>query len=235
MSEDLSSLGVKRVGDRAWRRLLIQGAADFGFQLDGAQVALFTAYAEELLAWNRRFNLTTITAPADIALKHFVDSLPGAADLGRGWRVLDMGSGGGFPGIPLKIVRPDLTITLVDAVRKKVSFQKQVCRLLGLNAVHCVHARIEDLAGDTDHKGAYDAVLSRALTDLEPLCRLATPLLSDTGRVVAYRGPTGKGGGTNELPPGDEGATNWRMVTRHYRLPYTQAGRSITCCEHCET
>jgi len=225
MNEEPSTLEGNRVGSPAWRRLLVQGAASFGFQLAERQVALFTAYAEELLAWNRRINLTTITAPTDIAVKHFIDSLPGAEALKPGWRVLDMGSGGGFPGIPLKIVRSDLDITLVDSVRKKVSFQKQVCRLLGLSGIHCVHARIEDLGQDSNHMGPYNAVVSRAFTDIEALCGLAAPLLTETGSVVAYRGRIGEDGGEKYTLP------KWDIHNHTYRLPHTQAHRSITRCK----
>jgi 16S rRNA (guanine527-N7)-methyltransferase len=230
MSADGSEKGGGGVGSPEWKRLLIEGAAGLGFRLDDGQVGLFRVYAEELLAWNRRINLTTITRPADIAVKHFIDSLPGAKALKPGWRILDLGSGGGFPGIPLKIVRPDLKVTLVDAVRKKVSFQKQVCRQLGLGEVQCVHARIEALGDDPHHKGVYDAVVSRALTDLGALCRLAAPLLGAHGLVIAYRGRSDEmGGGGSPLERAL--ADNWHMENHPYLLPYGEAHRRITCCK----
>jgi 16S rRNA (guanine527-N7)-methyltransferase len=228
MTEGAPQKAETEIGKSEWKKLLTSGAAHFGFRLSDAQVQLFQIFAKELLAWNRRINLTRITSPAEIALKHFVDSLPGAGDLETGWRVIDLGSGGGFPGIPLKIVRPDLEITLVDAVRKKVSFQKHVCRLLGLRGIDCLHARIEDLGDDPAHQGGYVAAVSRALTDLGALCRLAAPLLTASGVVVAYRGRVAD----TRLGQIDCLGDNWQTDTRTYRLPHTQAHRSITSCKH---
>jgi 16S rRNA (guanine527-N7)-methyltransferase len=212
------------LGTAEWHRLLIKGAAQFGLQLGGDQLDLFQIYAEELLAWNRRINLTTITTPRDIAVKHFIDSLAGARELQRGWRVIDLGSGGGFPGIPLRIARPDLNLTLIDSVRKKNSFQKQVCRRLGLKGVRAVHARIEDLSAAPEHKGAYDAVVSRALADLALLHNLSAPLLKDEGVLIAYRGRTAGG----EEPEAPIPAKGWQMTTHSYDLPDAAACRHIT-------
>jgi 16S rRNA (guanine527-N7)-methyltransferase len=215
------------IGTSGWRRLLIAGALQFGLQLSGEALDMFRRYAEELLAWNRRINLTTITAPKDIAVKHFIDSMAGASLLHPGWRVIDMGSGAGFPGIPLRIVRPDLRITLVDSVRKKNSFQKQVCRCLGLDDVTAVHARIEDLCAASPHSGHYDAVVSRALTDLAGLRSLAAPLLKDGGILLAYRSHTVGGDDTDadaeEFSPDED----WRMTDHPYILPDSDARRRI--------
>jgi 16S rRNA (guanine527-N7)-methyltransferase len=215
------------IGTYEWRQLLVKGAAQFGLQLSGGQLDLFQIYAEELLAWNRRINLTTITTPMGIAVKHFIDSLAGAGQLRIGWQVVDLGSGGGFPGIPLRIARPDLKLTLVDSVRKKNSFQKQVCRRLGLNDVRAVHARIEVLPLAPEHKGTYDAVVSRALADLTVLHRLAAPLLKKRGVLIAYRGRKMDGGGGDpETYCPEEG---WRLTSYPYDLPNTTTHRSITC------
>jgi 16S rRNA (guanine527-N7)-methyltransferase len=215
----------------AWRHLLAEGAACFDIHLSEKQIDLFQVYAQELLAWNRRINLTTITAPAEVAIKHFVDSLAGEGELQTGWRVIDLGSGGGFPGIPLKILRPDLTITLVDAVRKKTSFQKQACRQLGLKDIWAVHARIENLAHAPDHKNRYDAVVTRALTNLPRLCELSAPLLNATGVIIAYRGRTEADVDGASISPAEGPARAWRLNTRSYRLPHMEDCRSITRCE----
>lgn len=231
MKTDPSASHDSAIGSLPWRRLLAEGAACFDLQLSEAQLDLFQAYAQELLAWNRRINLTTIISPADVALKHFVDSLAGAGDLQSGWRVIDLGSGGGFPGIPLKIIRPDLTITLVDAVRKKTSFQKQACRQLGLAGIKAVHARIEGLAHAPDHMGAYDAVVTRALTDLPGLCQFSAPLLTPEGVIIAYRGRTEAGADGGNGFPDNTRPDSWRVHTRTYLLPHTDAHRSISICE----
>lgn len=217
------------IGTSDWRRLLIAGALQFGLQLRGEGLDMFRRYAEELLAWNRRINLTTITAPKDIAVKHFIDSIAGASLLHAGWRVIDLGSGAGFPGIPLRIVRPDLRITLVDSVRKKNSFQKQVCRCLGLDDVKAVHARIEDLSPTSAYSGRYDAVVSRALTGLAGLRTLAAPLLKEGGVLLAYRSHSVGGDdtdpGAEESSPGE----GWQVTDHPYLLPDSDARRRIIC------
>lgn len=231
MKTDFPNTDAMPIDSQSWRRLLTEGAACFDLCLSEAQIDLFQTYAQELLAWNRRINLTTITAPAEVAIKHFVDSLAGAGTLRTGWRVADLGSGGGFPGIPLQIVRPDLTFTLVDAVRKKTSFQKQACRQLGLRGIRAVHARIEDLAHAPDHMNCYDAVVTRALTDLPRLCELAAPLLNATGVIIAYRGRTEDDTHGGNGSPGQALRACWRVNTRTYLLPHTEAQRSISLCE----
>jgi 16S rRNA (guanine527-N7)-methyltransferase len=215
------------IGTSDWCRLLIAGALQFGLQLGDDGLDMFRRYAEELLAWNRRINLTTITAPKDIAVKHFIDSIAGVPLLHVGWRVIDLGSGAGFPGIPLRIVRPDLRITLVDSVRKKNSFQKQVCRCLGLDDVQAVHARIEDLSATSAYSGRYDAIVSRALTDLAGLCSLAAPLLKEGGVLLAYRSHSVGGDDTDPDAEASSPTEGWQMTDHPYILPDSDARRRI--------
>jgi 16S rRNA (guanine527-N7)-methyltransferase len=215
------------IGTSDWRRLLSEGALQFGLRLNGEALDMFRRYAEELLAWNRRINLTAITTPKEIAVKHFIDSVAGAALLQTGWQVIDLGSGAGFPGIPLRIVRPDLRLTLLDSVRKKNSFQKQICRCLGFDDVAAIHTRIEDLHTAPAYRGRYDAVVSRALTDLASLRSLAAPLLKAGGILLAYRSRTADGANADaEEPPTIDG---WQMTDHPYILPGSDARRSITC------
>ncbi len=176
-----------RIGSERWRRLVKDGARSFGVTLDESQLDCMALHAEELLRWNRRINLTAITEPAEVAVKHFLDSLAAVPLVAAGASVLDMGSGGGFPGLPLAAALPQSRVTLVDSVRKKVSFLKHVIRRSGLQGATALQARIEELSGHADHRGRYEAVLARALAPLEELARLAAPLLAPQGAVIALK------------------------------------------------
>lgn len=171
--------------------LLRDGAAEFGLQLGSAELGKFSRFADELVKWNRKINLTAITGGEEIVVKHFLDSLSVAAKVGLAGRVLDIGSGAGFPGIPLQIVRPDLNIVSVDAVEKKVMFQRHVARTLGLANFRAIHTRGETLPGEY---GAYfDIIISRAFTDLARFVKMVRPLLADGGTVIAMKGGEGRG------------------------------------------
>lgn len=201
-----------------WRRLIETGAAALGVDLVPGQLDRFALHAETLAAWNRKVNLTAITEPAEVAVKHFVDSLAAVPLVPREAALLDLGAGGGFPGLPLKVALPALRVTLVDASRKKVSFLSQVIRLLALEDTAARHARAEAMADDPAFRGAFDVVVSRAVTAFEPLARLSTPLLRAGGILVAMRGPETEGGAAPTAPG----------VVRHaYRLPHSTSRRSL--------
>lgn len=147
------------------------------------RAAAFNRYAEMLRERNEKINLTAITEPEEVKIKHFLDSCSAAELLPGGASVLDIGSGAGFPGLPLKIVRPDLTVTLLDSVNKKVAFVSEVVAELKLSGVTAVHARIEDFP----HKGEYDAVVSRAVAELSTLAEYALPFVKIGGAFIAYK------------------------------------------------
>lgn len=166
--------------------LLKKGAAELGVQLDGAQLESLNLFAEELKKWNRKINLTAITGDEDIALKHLVDSLSLLKVVRGPGRLLDIGSGGGFPCIPVKIVQPDLEMVSVDAVVKKISFQKQAVRLLKLTGFNALHVRAETLA--QEYPASFDWVVSRAFSDIPSFVAMALPVLKPEGRIVAMKG-----------------------------------------------
>src|SRR5512136_485117 len=118
--------------------LLVEGARSFGVYLDGKAIESFEIYLKELLKWNQKINLTAIRSEKGIVLKHFLDSLSVTSYLPEHASILDIGSGAGFPGIPLKIVQPAFRITAIDSVRKKVDFQKHIIRALGLKGVEAI-------------------------------------------------------------------------------------------------
>lgn len=146
---------------------------------------------QELLRWNRSHNLTAITDPVEVREKHLADSLTLLPLLGNVRRLLDLGSGAGFPALPVKIVRPDLEVVSIDAVGKKVVFQRHVARALQLSGFTAVHGRAEDLPGTPLCGAGFDLVTARALGSLPLLARLAAPLLTPGGRLVAMKGAEG--------------------------------------------
>ncbi len=164
-----------------------------GLELTAAQRKDFDWYAAELIEWNRRFNLTAITDPTAIAIKHILDSLSCLLVM-RGQaagRVIDVGTGAGFPGLPLKIVRPRIELTLVEATGKKVNFCQHVVTSLRLEAVQVIHARAEEIGHWPDHRQAYDWALARAVATMPVLVEYLLPLLRIGGRAIAQKGETG--------------------------------------------
>ena len=175
---------------------LAAGAAALGLPLGPAQLAAFARYRARLLAWNERINLTAIVDPAAVETRHFLDSLTCAAPILARWggaaavpplRCLDVGSGGGFPGLPLKIALPQVRLTLLEATAKKADFLAYLVAELGLAGVEVVAERAEALAQVASHRETYDATLARALASLPALLELTLPFLRVGGVLIAPR------------------------------------------------
>ena len=149
--------------------------------------AQFAAYYQMLIEWNARMNLTAITEKEEVAKKHFLDSLAALPLLPENASVADIGTGAGFPGIPLLIMRPHLKMTLVDSLQKRIGFLQEVLQALGLSAV-CVHARAEDFGRDPACRGSFDYTVSRAVAPLPVLVELTVPLLKTGGSSICYKG-----------------------------------------------
>ena len=155
--------------------------------LSAEQLALFETYYAMLADWNTRVNLTAITEPEDVAKKHFLDSLAAAPYLKPNASIVDVGTGAGFPGLPLLILRPDLNLTLIDSLQKRLTFLDAVLKELGLPAT-CVHARAEDAGQDPRYRERFDAALTRAVSALPVLAELTLPLVKVGGVSIAYKG-----------------------------------------------
>ncbi|MBZ0221121.1 MAG: 16S rRNA (guanine(527)-N(7))-methyltransferase RsmG [Candidatus Methylomirabilis sp.] len=175
--------------DREKLEFIKKGALELGIDLSEAQGGAFLAYLRELKSWNRRINLTSIEEDRDILVKHFLDSLTPARFLAGVNSVLDMGAGAGFPGIPLKIAKPDLQVTLLDSVLKKVSFMRHMIRTLGLKGIEAIHGRAEANELKTRFAGSFDCVISRAFAELAAFSALAFPYLKPGGMLLAMKGP----------------------------------------------
>lgn len=171
---------------------LAEWCAAQGRPLSEAQLGLFRAYYALLLDWNARLNLTRLTSPEDVVIRHFVDSLTGLLVMGEPGALLvgslaDVGSGAGFPGLPLKFVCPELRVTLVESVGKKAEFLRHVVGELGLEGVDVVTARAEDIGQRPEHRQRYDWAVARAVGPLAVLAEYLLPLVRIGGRAVAYK------------------------------------------------
>src|SRR4030042_2803586 len=173
------------------KKLLIEGAKAFGIDLDEKMVEAFDLYLRELLKWNQKMNLTAIRTEKGIVIKHFLDSLSVFPYLSNISSLLDIGSGAGFPGIPLKIATHSLEITLIDSVRKKVDFQRHIIRMLGLKGIEAIHGRVKDKEILQCMGARFDMVISRAFSDLRTFLILSFPFLKKGGIVLAMKGEVG--------------------------------------------
>jgi len=178
------------LGSAEWKTVIIDAAAKLGIEVSKEQAALFAVHAREMVLWNRRINLTAVTDPYEIAIKHCVDSIAAVPFIQPGASLLDVGSGGGFPGIPLKIMLPSLNTTLLEVRRKRVSFLKHILRTLDFDDVGVLHERLEETAELLPPEG-FDVIVSRAFSNLELFAAHAMPLLNPGGCLVAYKGTRG--------------------------------------------
>ena len=169
---------------------MVKGASALGLQLDSGKIQAFRLYREELVRWSARTNLTALRDPEEIVREGFLDSLACLLSVPpETSRVLDIGSGAGFPAIPLKLVRPTLEVTLVEASRKKTTFLRHIVRSLDLQEVRVVQRRAEDLAADPAEQGKYDLAFARAVAPLSEQVQLAAPFLRPGGLFLAQVGP----------------------------------------------
>jgi len=189
--------------------LLRAGARSLGLHLTAQHLRAFQIYYRELGAWNQRVNLTTVTGLEEVQVKHFLDSLscllalpaPGIAKSARvlpnevplssketALLCIDVGTGAGFPGVPLKIMRPALRLTLLDSSKKKVAFLEHLVRCLGLTDVQLLWKRAEEVGQDEKHRERYDIAVSRAVADLTVLAEYCLPLCRKGGCFVAQKG-----------------------------------------------
>lgn len=187
--------------------------------------------ADELLRWSRSRNLTAITRPEDVVEKHLADCLTLVPHVPQTGRLLDVGSGAGFPALPLKIVRPGLEVVSVDAVAKKIMFQRHVARSLRLEKFAAVHARIEDCQHQALFEGGFDLVTARAVGRLSLLVEMAAPLLRPSGTLVAMKGPEV----VEELNVcrGQLVDNGWSVREEFLSLPLSGAARCLVFVQRC--
>ena len=206
---------------------LSEGAAAVGVPLGKAELDLFALYHRELLLWNRRINLVSQQASREIVIRHFVDSLTPLPWIERpDGLLIDLGSGGGFPGIPLRIALSGLKLTLVESSRKKTSFLAHIVRTLRLDDVSIIRERVNALIGEPVCAGAFDTVLSRASFKLPELLRMASFFLKPEGLLIALKGPDPQ----EEMDEAKTVLSATGMILtacRDIRLPGTDLSRKI--------
>lgn len=176
------------MGFNEFKEKMIINVDKLGINLSEIQLKQFYNYMNLLIEWNKKINLTAIIEPDEIILKHFVDSLTISKYIPDGTKAVDVGTGAGFPGIPLKIYRQDIEITLLDSLQKRINFLDEVIRELNLEKIETVHSRVEDFGKDKKYREEFDIATSRAVANLATLSEYLLPLVKVGGKVIGMKG-----------------------------------------------
>lgn len=171
------------------KEILKNGAEKLGIELDDDKINKLQKYADLLVEWNEKMNLTAITEEKEIATKHFLDSMTALCTGKVRGRVIDVGCGAGFPGLVLKIVCPEINLVLMDSLKKRITFLNEVINELGLVGVETVHMRAEDGGKNPTYRASFDTVVSRAVANMSVLSEWCIPFLKQGGYFLALKGP----------------------------------------------
>ena len=176
--------------------ILEKWCSENSIDITDKQKNAFEKYADMLITWNEKMNLTAITEKSEIAVKHFIDSISviKVCEIKENSRIIDIGTGAGFPGIPLKIMRPDIELCLLDSLNKRLVFLDELCRTLDIKA-GLIHARAEEYSQKPEYREAFDISISRAVANLPSLCEYCIPYVKKGGSFISMKGPDGE----NEL------------------------------------
>lgn len=198
--------------------------------LNEEQETMFFKYMNLLLEWNEKINLTAIIEPQEIILKHFVDSLTISKKIKDGESVVDVGTGAGFPGIPLKILRPNVKVILLDSLNKRIIFLDDVIQKLGLEEIYAIHGRVEEFGKNKKYREKFDVATSRAVANLAVLSEYMLPLVKVGGKCICM-----KGAQVNEEVANAKNAIKvlgGKIVEKEeFFLPRTDMGRNIVVIE----
>lgn len=222
------------IGSDSWKTFVSDGLKELGVQAEGDMINALSRHAEEMLLWNRKTNLTAIVDPKDVAVKHILDSALTLKHIPDQASLLDIGTGGGFPGIPVKILKPSVDLTLIDASRKKINFLKHVIRTLGLKRAVALQARGEALSADNQYAGMFDCIVCRAFSGLDIYVDMAVPFLKRGGLILAMKGREAEqeldlvSKVTTETSDGTVVTGNDLSVDIYqYQLPYVNVNRAV--------
>ncbi|HHU31788.1 MAG: 16S rRNA (guanine(527)-N(7))-methyltransferase RsmG [Zhaonellaceae bacterium] len=207
---------------------LLETSENYRLNLQAEQMEQFVLFLKLLQEWNTKMNLTAIDDDEGIIIKHFIDSLIflKKIDIKNQWYILDLGTGAGFPGIPLKIWRPELEIVLVDSLQKRINFLREIVERLNLTKVKLIHGRAEDLAQMEDYREKFDCVVSRAVANLRVLSEYCLPFVKIGGFFAGAKGPDLK----QELMDAHKAILilgGQVAEEEYYELPYLREQRSL--------
>ena len=167
---------------------LLEKAKKIHIILTQEQVEQFYRYMQLLVEWNEKMNLTAITEQKEVILKHFIDSISINKYIKDVEKVIDVGTGAGFPGIPLKIINKEVSFTLMDSLNKRITFVQEVSNMLYLDKIECLHARAEELSSNVRYREQYDIVTSRAVARLSTLLEYMLPFVKEGGKCICMKG-----------------------------------------------
>ena len=198
----------------------------FDFHFSVEQLEQFFAYMNLLIEWNEKMNLTAIVEPNEIILKHFIDSITILKEIDNNSKIIDVGTGAGFPGVPLSIMNPTLKITLADSLNKRLIFLQEVVNQLGLKNIEKIHARAEELGKNKKYRENFDVATSRAVANLSTLSEYLIPLVKVGGKIISMKA----GGAQEEI----EAAKKAIKILggkiegiEEFKLPQTEIERTI--------
>ncbi|HYF82265.1 MAG TPA: 16S rRNA (guanine(527)-N(7))-methyltransferase RsmG [Clostridia bacterium] len=214
------------------KEVLINGMKELGVDVSHETVERLLTFMKIMLEWNEKVNLTAITEEREVVIKHFLDSVTclSTGYIKNGMAVIDVGTGAGFPGVPLKILKDDLKMTLLDSLNKRIIYLNDVAKKLNLRNINIVHSRAEEAGSSKDHREAYDIVLSRAVAAMNVLCEYCLPLAKVGGFFLCQKGPDIK----DEMKEADSAIKilggKVREV-REYQLPFSDIKHNIIVIE----
>ena len=171
-----------------FKRIMIENLKEINIYLSDFQLEQFYNYMNILIEWNKFMNLTGITSPKEIIIKHFIDSLTVLDKIDRNNTIIDVGTGAGFPGIPIKIASPDTEVVLLDSLSKRVNFLNEVIKKLQLKGIKTIHGRAEDYGRDKNHREKYDVAIARAVAPLNILLEYLMPFVRVKGKCLCMKG-----------------------------------------------
>ena len=234
---------MMQIGSKKWQNVICEGAKNLDIQIDKRKIEKFAIHALELMKWNQKTNLTAITDPFEVAVKHFLDSIVPVKIIPSNASLLDIGSGGGFPGIPLKISLPSLSVTLIDASRKKVSFLKHIIRRLELKNIDALQIRAEEFANKPGVAKKFNVIISRAFSSMTTFALTALPFLKKEGAIIAMRGNVSDDDiqlllsslNKRHAMLMDEDTEAFELSVKRYSLPYLKSDRSMVSLKYGNT